>query len=162
MKKTLATTFAMMMFAIAAVAPAHADDRNNLFRFDFKCEFDRDDMTPSSPREEIEVQARVFAELRHMNATDGATIKNSKNLDNLIAAEFDDSLIVAESAVLNSTQRFVQITGVSGSPSLIIPRKHDISTEWMRYEAFLKFGDRKPLRGECNVRAVEVKDRDLN
>ncbi len=156
MKKTLASAFAMMMFALMASAPVHADERDGLFRFDFKCEFRRDNTTtsPTDERQEFKADARVFAELRRMNNRDDD--KSTSNLENLISVKFDDQLIVAESAVLNSGRKAVVITGVSGSPSIIVIRKNDISTEWMRYEAFLKFGDRRAIEGSCEVRAERV------
>jgi hypothetical protein len=167
MKKSIILS---VMALLATVTTAHAaeDQRwaERLFRFDFKCEFDRhqgDATTQSDRRNEFEAVARVFANVRtdqgsHLmdDAFDNAV--QAEGLRNLLAVARNGNLFYADGAILASGKREVVIAAANGQRlAIVIPRRdHDAPTaEWMKFRSFLILGEHK-IPGHCEVRARPV------
>jgi hypothetical protein len=137
----------LALLALTASAAQATEQPERIFKFDFQCSF-QDRGGP-----EFTAQARVFADV---NTTFGIGDSRGgiRNATNLIAVYFDDELIAANSAILNSQERFVQIQDANGSPSIFVRRDdHRIGPEWMKYEAFLAFDNARRIPGFCKVRS---------
>jgi hypothetical protein len=175
MKKTIAfSLFALLAsFTTAQSAPAvsavpAADDQRwaeRLFRFDFKCEFERHDTTATDQgsHNEFEAVARIFANVRVDHDSHGSdnvfdNAVQTEGLRNLLAVARNGNLFYADGAILNSGKREVVIAAANGQKlAIVIPRKdHDApAIEWMKYYAALIIGNHK-IPGQCQVRARPV------
>jgi hypothetical protein len=142
MKKFLMLGVLALMVGSAQAAEQGSVQPRELFRYDFRCEFKKD----NGP--DFLAMARVFADNNYDQST-------RDNLTNLIAVTADDSLIAANSATLTSGQHVVVISDANGSPSIVVKRDstRGAGPEWMKYDAWLAFDSNHKIPGSCEVRA---------
>jgi hypothetical protein len=143
----------LALLALTVSAAQAAEQPLKVFKFDFKCDFKRD----NGP--DFSALATVYADVNTTWAI-GEQSRNNANAVNLIAVSVDDTLITASSAILNSQDRYVQIQSINGSPSIFVRRDdHRLGTEWMKYDAYLAFDANHRIPGSCQVRS-DLRDHD--
>ena len=171
---------------LATSATARASDSwdhgRRLFQYDFKCSFDdRDsqgvDTDTVSPvptdnrRERCNASARVFAFARERDRDGLANIEMARDRFNLLTVSCDNRLIYADSAILESRLRYVEIEAPSGLPAILVLRNDDdhgpgmssgsIDDGGMKFRANLRLREDR-LRGECEVRRRRLDDSEVS
>lgn len=177
MKKVVLMGVIAMLATGATARAADSDSLNRerrLFQYDFSCHFkDRDNSggTASDERDRCQASARVFAWARDRDRDGMTSIELARDRFNLLTVSCDNRLIYADSAVLESKLRYVEIEAPSGLPAIFVIRKDDdhapdMTTgsidddKGMTFRSTLELREER-LRGECEVHRHAV-DRDVS
>jgi hypothetical protein len=152
----------------------HDHDHNHgrgLFRFDFRCDFRRDDHHPMDATMDdghddrgCRADATVFAFVDDRRDW-MSSMEQFRDPLNRFTVTCDGRLIYADSAILNPRDpRGVSIRGIPGLPELFVERNENdrealsLTPEWMEHRATLRTRRDDRQEGTCQVQAMPADD----